>query len=313
MNDENSDLVSEGKEFSVEGDEGTVETPKKKVSNINQIKVTRTKMKHLKKIKQLHSLQDQAQTERPDKLHSPVANKPQLSEAPDSLPTEPVATDLTVSDLIDPTVLPPQDEFISKQTTTEDVTTLLTSAEDFGSTKDIPQALLHLGPMSVCGTPSESLISLLSDSTESEYLLSTTESGETVSEVQTSGSNGAVIPDSDSVITIISISDDSVMSVGSIAADTSLSDDSPDVSVAVLESTETGDMIAKAVISDIHHESHNNAANNKKAALNMGGPKQVLVKVSDLKGKETLMLKKRVNLRVSKGEETKLVGLRKGL
>jgi hypothetical protein len=314
MNDENKDLVSQGKESSVEADELTVETPKKKVvSDINQIKVTRTKMKHLKKIKQLPRLQDQTQTERPDKLpSSPVANKPQPPEAPDSAPTEPVTKDLIVSDLIDPTVLPPQDEFISKQTTTEDVTTLLTSVEDFGSTKDIPQPLLQLRPKSLCDTSSGSLISLLPDSGESEYLLSTTKSGEIVSEVQTSGNNGAVLSDSDSVITIISISDDPVMSVGSIAPSTSVSG-SPDVTVAVLESTEAGDMIAKTVISDIHHESHNNRVNNKKTTSNRGRSKQVLVRVSDLKGKETLVLKKRTNLRVSKDEERKPIGPKEGL
>lgn len=314
IDDEDADSVSQGEKSSVEADELAVETPKKKgVSSVGQIKVTRTKMKQLKKIKQLHRLHDRTQNERPDKLPpSPVANEPRPRKAPDSVPAAPVTRNLKVTNLTDPTVLPPQDEFISKQTTTEDVTTLLTSVEDFGSTKDIPQALLQLTPKSVCGTSAESLISLLSDSNEGEYLLATTDCGEIVSEVQTSGNNGAVITESESVITIISISDDPVMSVDSIAEDASVGDGA-DVAVAVLESAEVGEVIAETVISDVRRESPNSRADDRKAASNRGRSKHVLVKVSDLKGEETLVLRRRASLTASKGEEREPLGPEQGL
>jgi uncharacterized Zn-finger protein len=309
VNDKNIDLVSQGKHSSLDNDDLATETTERKVvSNVNKIKVTRTKMKHFRKIKQLHRFQDHTRIEKPDKLPSlSVSNLPQPPEAPESEPTVPVTEDIIVPDLIDPTVLPPQDEFISKQTTTEDVTALLSSVDDFGSTKDIAQALLQLTPHPVYGTSSGSVISLFSDSSGSEYVLSTTKSGETGSDVQTSGNNGAVISDSDSVITIISVSDDPVMSVGSIAANTSVSDSS-ELVVTVLEPIEADDTIAETSVSDIH----NNIANNMKGASNRESSKQALTEVSDVEGKETLVLKKRGDISVSNGEERKTVGPKEG-
>jgi hypothetical protein len=304
INDENQDSESQDVESSQEADEPSMETSKKKaVLNTNHIKVTRTKMKHLNKIKQLHRIRDLSQTERRDKSSSPVEND-HTPESSDSRSAELVTKDQIISDLTgaDPTVLPPQDELLCKQTTTEDVTTLLNSSEDFGSTKELPQALLQLRPDAVGSTSSGSLISLLSDSSENEYLLSTNKSGEVVSEVQTSGNNVAIISDSDSLITIISISDDPVMSVGDIAPSTSVSDDS-DVVVAVLESTEADDMMAKTIFSDIQHENLNNGADKVQETSDGGSSKQVLVKLSDLKCKQTVPVKKNTNLIVSKDKQ----------
>lgn len=259
-NDENQNLDSQDNDSSQDADEPTMEITKSIiVSDLNQIKVIRTKMKHRNKIKQLRRLQDLRQTETHDKSPSlSVVNESQSPESSDPKLTEPSTQNQMISDFIeaDPTVLPPQDEFISKQTTTEDVTTLLTSAEDFGSTKDIPQLMLQPRTEPVGSTSSESLISLLSDTNESEYVLSTNESGEIVSEIKTSGNNGAVISDSDSVITIISISDDPVTSV---APSTSISDNPDDV-VTLLECSDADDTITNTLFSDIHHENHNEGA-----------------------------------------------------
>jgi hypothetical protein len=199
------------------------------------------------------------ETETHAKSPSPsVVNESQSAESSDPKLTEPSTRNQIISNFIedDPTVLPPQDEFISKQTTTEDVTTLLTSAEDFGSTKDIPQLMLQPRTEPVGCTSSEPLISLLADSNENEYVLSTNECGEIVSEVQTSGNNGAVISDSDSVITIISLADDPVTSV---APCTSISDNPDDV-VTLLECTDADDTITNTLFSDIHHENRNEGA-----------------------------------------------------
>jgi hypothetical protein len=153
-------------------------------------------------------------------------------------------------------------------------------------------------------TPSESLISLLSESNESEYILSTNGSGELVSEVEPSGNNGAVISDSDSVITIISISDDPVTS---IAPSTSISDNPDDVVVTLLESTDADDTITNTLFSDIHHDNHDEGADEIKSTSNGGSSKQVLVKVSDLRSKGTLVLRKRANQIVSEGKQEEAV------
>lgn len=269
-NDENQDLGSQGNESSQETDEITMEiSDKKVVSNTNQIKVTRTKMNDRNKIKQLRRLQVLRQSERHAKsLSSLVISDPQPANVFDIKHTEPVSDDPVVSDFTedDPTVLPPQDELISKQTTTEDVTTLLSSAEDFGSTKDIPQCFLQPRIEPVGSTISGSIISLLSNSAENECVLPTNESDE-MPEGQTWENNGAIISDPNSVITIISLSDDSVTNVGNIVPSTSVSDCS-DVVVAVLESTETDDMIAGTIFSDIHHEDRDNGDDEAKGYLN---------------------------------------------
>lgn len=283
--DENQDFGSQGSESSQETDEPTMEISDRKVVS-NQIKVTRTKMNNRNKLKQLRRLQVLRQSDRRAKsLSSLAVSDPPPADAFDLKHTETVIDELVVSDLIeaDPTVLPPQDELISKQTTTEDVTTLLSSAEDFGSTKDIPQPLLQPRIEPVGSTSSGSLLSLLSNSTESECVLPINESDE-MPEVQISGNKGAIISDPNSVITVISISDDSVTNVGNIAPSTSVSDCS-DVVVAVLESTETDDVIAGTIFSDIHGEDHNNGDDEIKEFLNGGSSRQMLVKVSDTKAK----------------------------
>lgn len=254
-NDENQNLDSQDNDCSQDADEPTMEITKSIiVSDLKQIKVIRTKMKHRNKLKKLHRLQDLRQTETHDKSPSPpVVNESESPESSDPKLREPSTQNQMISDFIeaDPTVLPPQDEFVSKQTTTEDVTTLLTSAEDFGSTKDIPQLMLQPRTEPLGSTSSGSFISLLSDSNEGEYVLSTNESGEIVSEVKPSGNNGAVI--SDSVVTLISISNDPMASVEPSA---SISD-SPDDDVTLFESSDADDTIANTLFSDIHHENHN--------------------------------------------------------
>jgi hypothetical protein len=274
-NDENEDVGSQGNESFLETDEPAVEiSDRKVVSNTNQIKVTRTKMIDRNKIKQLRRLQVLIQSERDaESLSSLAVSDPRSPDGSDVSDTtkwfhktnkdddndddlkhaEPVTDEPAVSDCIasDPTVLPPQDELISKQTTTEDVTTLLSSSEDFGSTKDIPHSLLQPKIELVSSISSGSLISLLSNSTQSEYVLPTNEYEE-IQQVQTSGNNGAIVSDPSSVITIISISDNAVANGGNITPRTYISDCS-DVVVAVLESSETDDIVAGKMFSDIHH------------------------------------------------------------
>lgn len=250
-NDENQDLDFQDNDCSQDAEGPTVEITKRIiVSDLNQIKVIRTKMKHRNKINQLRSLQDLRQTETHEKSPSPpVVNESQSAESCNPKLTESSTQNQSISDFVedDPTVLPPQDEFISKQTTTEDVTTLLTSAEDFGSTKDIPQLMFQPKTEPLGSSSSESPTSLLSDSNESEYILSTNEAGEIVSKVKTSEDNGTAISDSDPVVTVISVSDDPVASV---TPSTSVSDNPDDDMITLMESSDADDTVTNTLFSD---------------------------------------------------------------
>ncbi|XP_069692950.1 uncharacterized protein [Periplaneta americana] len=292
---ENLNSESDERESSVDTNNPAAEKSKKKVVfNTNQIKVTRTKIKHLNKIKQLHKLQNLVQTERPGNvspdvddpqpLDITVTNPPEISAENDAITPDHVESD--------PTILPPQDELTLKQTTTEDVSSLLISAEDFGSTKDIPQALL----------PPRLEPTLLATSNEGEYILSTDESGEVISEVQTVVDGGAILSNSDSVITIISISNDpvTITDVSNMKESSSITEDS-NVVVALLESAQTADIESETILSDIYAD---NEQQERKTSSNVQNTKQMLVKVSDFGSKGGVMLKKKGNLLTLKQGKT---------
>ncbi|PSN56202.1 hypothetical protein C0J52_01408 [Blattella germanica] len=157
------------------------------------LKVTRTKMKDLSKIKHLQELK-KALTAK--SLPCETEDDAKKLEIPPGMPE---------CDPDDPTILPPQDETISKETTTEDAFSILTAAEDFGSTKDIPVPLLPPPlPISFDATCStEENLLFAPSSGESEYILSGEEPGEL-----TNDSSDANKEEPDKIITIISLARD---------------------------------------------------------------------------------------------------------
>ncbi|KAJ9578132.1 hypothetical protein L9F63_025010, partial [Diploptera punctata] len=169
-------------------------------SKKNVVKVTRMRMKHLNKLKhlnelkQINDLKETKKCEQQKTIDEVLCNDSEEAQilTPDCDPN-------------DPTVLPPQDENISKQITTEDVSSLLSAHDDFGSTKDILKPLMLTGGES-SGSFSPKHLSFSSDCNGDEFSVSSNQSGLISNDISTD--NNGVTSESDSVVTLISLPDE---------------------------------------------------------------------------------------------------------